>query len=112
MRIEWTPAARDWYATHNTDPRPLKLVYDIEGCGCAVDGVVRLWRVAETEPEDGTACEFPAVILYNGRQAVFFEDRLILDVQERAGTFILKSDNQIYATGLFIEDKTGEAQTR
>jgi uncharacterized protein YqkB len=112
MRIEWTPAARDRYAANYADPRPLKLVFDSEGCGCAVDGVARLWRVTEPEPEDGTACEFPAVILYNRRQAVFFEDRLVLDVQERTGTFILKSDNQIYAVGLTIEDRTGEAQAR
>lgn len=28
----------------------LKLVYDIEGCGCAVDGVPALWLVNECGP--------------------------------------------------------------
>lgn len=108
MRIDLTPAAEGRLAAAGADPRPLKLVYDIEGCGCAVDGVARLWRVRSAEPGDGTACDDPVVILYDRRQAVFFEDRLILDVQEATGTFILKSDNQIYGWGLSIEDKTDE----
>ncbi|MDT2273842.1 iron-sulfur cluster biosynthesis family protein [Paenibacillus larvae] len=35
----------------------LKLVYDIEGCGCAVDGVPALWLVNECKPTDKIARE-------------------------------------------------------
>lgn len=106
MNITLTPAAVSWLASRGADPRPLKLVYDIDGCGCGVNGVPRLWRVSGPEPGDGTACAAPVTILYNRRQAVFFEDRLVLDVQPERGVFTLKSDNQIYATGLMVEDKT------
>lgn len=106
MRIALTPAAREQLAGVAADPRPLRLVFDMEGCGCAVDGVPRLWRVAAAEPGDETACETPVVILYDQRQAIFFEEQLTLDAQQPAGTFMLKSDGQIYATGLTIEDKT------
>lgn len=106
MHIALTPAAREQLADLAGDPRPIKLVYDMEGCGCANDGVPRLWRVAARETGDETACESPVEILYDRYLAFFFEERLILDADRSAGTFKLKSDGQIYATGLTIEDKT------
>lgn len=109
MRIALTPAAREQLAVLAGDDRPIKLVYDMEGCGCANDGVPRLKRVAAREPGDEAASETPVEILYDRHLAFLFEERLILDADRSAGTFKLKSDGQIYATGLTIEDHAGLA---
>lgn len=106
MQIELTPSARNRLSELAAGNHPLKLAYDTEGCGCAVNGVARLWKVAAADPSDEVACREPVTILYDRRQEIFFEDRLSLDFRENTGTFTLKSDNQIYATGLSIEDRT------
>lgn len=83
----------------------LKLVYDIEGCGCAVDGVPVLWITSEAGEDELTAAQSPFHVVYDKRQEVFFEDRLKLDYRAGSRTFILSSANQIYHHNLSIVDK-------
>jgi len=84
------------------DERIIKLIYDIEGCGCAVDGVVQLCRVQKQQSEDAVAYAGPITLLYDPKQEVFFEDHLMLDYDSSRRGFSLKSKNQIYHSNLSI----------
>lgn len=110
MRIEVTPAA----AAKLAEVVPpgsdglLKIVYDTEGCGCAVSGVPQLWLVDQSGPADASVdCELPVRFRIDPRQEVFFEERLTLDYNRESRGFILKSDSQIYHHSLSITDKRG-----
>lgn len=85
----------------------LKLVYDSEGCGCAVSGVPQIWVVDPMEPseESPAAAYSPISILYEKRQEVFFEDNLRLDYNTEKKVFQLKSNQQIYNASMTLLDK-------
>lgn len=84
----------------------LKLVYDSEGCGCAVSGVPQLWRVDKAEADDMTISEGAVTVLAEKRHAVFFEDVIRLEYEPSRNCFVLKSDGQIYNSRLHVIDKT------
>ncbi len=83
----------------------LKLVYDAEGCGCALDGIAQLWivdgRGKDDKPADASA--FP--VWYEPRHEIFFEDRLRIDYDMAKKSLVLKSDNQIYNARMSLVDK-------
>jgi uncharacterized protein YqkB len=83
----------------------LKLVYDTEGCGCAVNGIASLWLVAEPGPLDAEAESQPIRVLYNPRHEIFFEEHLIIDYQLKSKSYIIKSNSQIYNSGVVLADK-------
>jgi uncharacterized protein YqkB len=83
----------------------LKLVYDTEGCGCAVNGIARLQCVTEREPDDLAAGGNFREVLYAARQEVFFEDELIIDYVPAAKSFLLKSKQQIYNPRMQVTDQ-------
>jgi uncharacterized protein YqkB len=73
----------------------LKLKYDIEGCGCAVDGVFALWFVPELESDD-MAIETNAHTIYVEKaKTVFFDEKMKLDYSETTSWFKLSSAQQI-----------------
>jgi uncharacterized protein YqkB len=76
----------------------LKLVYDNEDCGCAVNGVAQLWMTPKTDANDAwpQAHGSSIQIVYAKKDAIYFEDRLIIDYRTAGRAFILKSNNQIY----------------
>jgi uncharacterized protein YqkB len=84
------------------DMHALKLVYDNEGCGCAVNGVSQLWMI----PSSAASEAFPFAtgsafqIIFAHKDAVYFEERLIIDYKASGRSFILKSANQIYNNNL------------
>jgi|HigsolmetaAR203D_1030402.scaffolds.fasta_scaffold00002_117 uncharacterized protein YqkB len=89
-----------------------KLVYDAEGCGCAVSGVPALWMLDETSElirhhSHLTVSELP-LILCETRHEVFFEDRMTLDIGATTGSLRLFSGGQIYANDLMVVDKRPE----
>jgi uncharacterized protein YqkB len=90
-----------------TDPLTLKVVYDTEGCGCAVNGVVQLWRTDGITDGDVIGYDQAIRIVYAARQEVFFEDQLTLGYNKTDRAFGLKSKNQIYHPSLPIINKTG-----
>ena len=92
---EYAPAAGDRF----------RLVYDAEGCGCAVDGVAQLWLVDVPGPQDKFCENSPIPLLYDTRTEIFFEDRLKLDYRINQKAFVLSSDSQIYHHGMSIIDK-------
>jgi uncharacterized protein YqkB len=73
----------------------LKLKYDIEGCGCAVDGVSVLWFVPALD-EDEIAIETNERTIYMEKaKMVFFDEQMKIDFSDTANCFQLKSPNQI-----------------
>jgi|SRR5690606_37636850 len=107
MHIHMTNEAASRLQTiRDTSDAVYKLVYDAEGCGCAVSGVPALWLVDRSTKLDTdlTAAEGPTII-YEPRHEVFFEDRLALDYDDRSRSFKLKSSGQIYTNDLAVIDK-------
>jgi uncharacterized protein YqkB len=86
----------------NNDLHALKLVYDNEGCGCAVNGVAQLWMIPFTDSSEvwpkATGSAFQ--ILFAQKDEIYFEERLIIDYKASGRAFILKSANQIYNNNL------------
>lgn len=107
MQINVSPSAANSFKTNYEKKPIIKVAYDIEGCGCAVDGVVQLWEVSEMTSDDRIAYDEAATIIYDRRQEVFFEDIIRLDYNEAQYAYAIKSDNQIYHPALRIIDKTG-----
>jgi len=108
ITIQFTPAAADQLANDRRirpDDTALKLSYDIDRCGCAVNGIARLVPVPRTELEEGEAlaATTPVTVMYETRQEVFFEDKLILDYLPDKGNYVLKSRHQFYNPTLIIE---------
>jgi len=86
-------------------PGAVRLIYDTEGCGCAVNGVPGLQIVdgaAEGDTAIQTDSSIPLVI--HGNQEVFFEAELKLDVHAGTVNFRLTSRNQTYGTNIIATD--------
>lgn len=108
MNINPTQEAIDQLLYRFPSQQPtIKIVYDTEGCGCAVNGVVLLWHTRSMSSEDRIGYDQEVRIVYAARQEVFFEDQLKLDYNSIGQAFVLKSNNQIYNAALSIIDKTG-----
>lgn len=84
-----------------------KLVYDTEGCGCAVSGVPTLWMLQSDDEllQHPVASQEPLPIVYEQRHEVFFEEHLKLDYHADRNSFVLSSSGQIYTNDLAISDK-------
>jgi uncharacterized protein YqkB len=105
MQITFTDTAKKQLEPLVSNDALLRLVYDTEGCGCAVNGVPALWIVPEADPKDIEAEASPFQLVYNPRQEVFFEDRMSIDFHPGNKSYILKSNNQIYNAGMNVIDK-------
>ncbi|MCI3920412.1 iron-sulfur cluster biosynthesis family protein [Paenibacillus sp. TRM 82003] len=114
MYIRLTDAARQRLEQYPLEPGDrFRLVYDSEGCGCAVSGVASIWLVDAPEGDE-LAAETNADALpftYLKRHAVFFEDRLSLDFSPERRAFRLSSDGQIYGSGIAVSDRRGARTT-
>ena len=85
----------------------IRLVYDSEGCGCAVSGVVSLW-LDDSEDSDEAPAESNHQALplyYLRRQKIFFEDAVRLDYLPERRAFRLSSDGQIYGNNIRVTDR-------
>jgi uncharacterized protein YqkB len=103
MRIDVTPEAAGLLAAMPGVGRRLRLVYDTEGCGCAVSGVPALQAVNEPLAGDQEAeTDGPYAIGYDPRQEVFFEDRLVIDRAPNGDGLMLRGAGQIYTAHLRV----------
>lgn len=103
MKIAFTSSAADRLAegAASAAGRRLKLVYDTEGCGCALDGVPALRRI--DAPEAGARRaenSEPFEVYYDPQHEIFFENALTVDYNKERSRYVLKSDNQIYTSNL------------
>src|SRR5690554_2241218 len=89
----------------NLHTNMLKLAYDAEGCGCIVSGMAQLWVVSTPDEYDVYSNEDPIPILYDSRHEVFFEESLKIDYQPKTRSFILKSNQQIYNSGMRLIER-------
>lgn len=105
MHITCTEAAIQQLSKQlGSSPGTLKLVYNIDGCGCALSGVAELWILNDVSEDDALSTgAYP--IYYDTRHAVFFEDELIIDYTPSRRAFTLKSNAQIYNASLILYDK-------
>lgn len=91
----------------SSDDRIL-LVYDTDGCGCAVSGVASLWLINAADPDEERAesnADLP--LFYVRRHAIFFDETLKLDYIPERRSFRLSSDGQIYGNGIIPSDRRG-----
>jgi len=86
----------------------LKLKYDTDGCGCAVNGVVVLWFVPELEADDIAIETNDRTIYVEKSKTIFFDEQMKIDFSNATNCFQLKSPGQILNgfMSLLITEKT------
>jgi iron-sulfur cluster insertion protein len=107
MNITFTEAAinkLDPYFKRNPDGY-LKIYYDIDGCGCVVNGVSFLWFVKDQEEDEVILpSNYKPVLMQKGKE-VFFDEELKIDFKEQYHLFQLKSPNQMINPRMTFVDK-------
>ncbi|SDC45238.1 Uncharacterized protein YqkB [Paenibacillus sp. UNCCL117] len=85
----------------------LRLVYDNEGCGCAVNGVPTLWIENAPQPNDLAIVTsgLAHALWIDKKHEIYFEDFMTLDYKSEGRSFILKSRGQIYNAHMNLVDK-------
>lgn len=85
----------------------LKLKYDTEGCGCAVDGVAALWFVPELDDDDIAIETNNQTIYVEKSKTIFFDEQMKVDFSDTTNSFQLKSPGQIFNgfMSLIIKEK-------
>lgn len=86
----------------------LKLKYDTDGCGCAVNGVVALWFVPNLDSDDIAIETNDRTVYVEKSKTVFFDEQMKIDFSNAANCFQLKSPQQILNghMSLLIKEKT------
>ena len=107
MKIEITATAAEKIKAR-TDGRKgyLKLKYDTDGCGCAVNGVVVLWFAAELEADDIKIETNDQPVYIEKSKEVFFEEQMKIDFSTATNCFQLKSPQQILNGHMSLVIKT------
>ncbi|MDF2718670.1 MAG: iron-sulfur cluster biosynthesis protein, partial [Paenibacillus sp.] len=108
MNVHFTEEAaahiRARHFTHSA-AGAIKLAYDTDGCGCAVNGVAALWIVDSPEEDDQLASSNLFTVFYDPRQELFFEDKLTVDRKPEQQSLILKSSQQTYNPSMRLIDR-------
>ena len=94
MNVTWTKRAIE-HLRRVQGNKHVKLIYDTDGCGCAVNGVPVLLLIDELDEYDVVIETNDVPIWMEKHQLIFFDDQMTLDVVDGAGCFQLKSPNQI-----------------
>ncbi|MFB5195580.1 iron-sulfur cluster biosynthesis family protein [Neobacillus sp. KR4-4] len=86
----------------------LKLKYDTDGCGCAVNGVVALWFVPNLDSDDIPIETNDRTVYVEKSKTVFLDEQMKIDFSNAANCFQLKSPQQILNghMSLLIKEKT------
>jgi uncharacterized protein YqkB len=86
----------------------LKLKYDTDDCGCAVNGVVALWFISELETDDIAIETNDRTVYAEKSKMVFFDEQMKIDFSQASNCFQLKSPQQILNghMSLIIKEKT------
>ncbi|MDE3839492.1 heme biosynthesis protein HemY [Bacillus methanolicus] len=84
----------------------LKLKYDTDGCGCAVNGVTALWFVSETDSDDEEIVTNNRSIFVEKSAKVLLDEKMKIDFLESANCFQLKSSGEIINGRMSFIDKT------
>ncbi|MDB4868913.1 MAG: iron-sulfur cluster biosynthesis family protein [Cohnella sp.] len=112
MKVLWSSdAVEELRKRYGSDVKIWRLVYDTEGCGCAVNGVPALWAVNAPEPGDTAADSDPFTLWHDPRHALYFEDTLRISYQPETRSFRLASDGQIYTSRMVLGDRREQTST-
>jgi uncharacterized protein YqkB len=86
----------------------LKLVYDTDGCGCGVNGVVALWFVPEVAEDEIAIQTNERTVYVEKSKIVFLDEQMKIDFSKITNCFQLKSPQQILNghMSLIIKEKT------
>ncbi|WP_123040688.1 iron-sulfur cluster biosynthesis family protein [Cohnella candidum] len=105
MKIQWSAeSVEKLREKFGQDIRGFRLVYDTEGCGCAVNGVPALWASDGPGPDDVAADSEPLTLWHDPKHEVFFDEVLRVAFLPDRQSFRLSSDSQTYTTRLVLED--------
>jgi uncharacterized protein YqkB len=106
MIMQWTDEAiNEIQARFGTDAIVWKLVFDSEGCGCAVNGVATFWAITAPLNGEKQAESNHFEVWYEQRHEVYFDDLMRVTYNADNRAFKLASDGQIYTNRLKLEDK-------
>jgi uncharacterized protein YqkB len=109
MKINITEAAIEKINERTADRKGfLKLKYDTDGCGCAVNGVIALWFVPILEQDDIAIETNDQLVYVEKAKTVFLDDEMKIDFSPTANCFQLKSPQQILngRMSLIMKEKT------
>lgn len=110
MKIEWSAeAVAELRSRFGDGARQWRLVYDTEGCGCAVNGVPALWAVETPEPEDLAADGGPLTLWHSRFHEIFFDASLRIAYDAGARRFSLAGNGEIYTNRLAVSDRRSSA---
>lgn len=98
-KIDERTAGRDGY---------LKLVYDTDGCGWAVNGVAALWFTGDIDQDEIEINTNNRSVYIEKQKLVFFDEQMKIDFSSSSNTFQLKSPQQILNSHMsfVIKEKT------
>lgn len=106
MKMTWSKdAVAALRARFGDDVAGFRLVYDIDGCGCGVNGVPALWAVDSAQSGDIRADSEPLALWIDPQQRVFFDDALRIGYVPERSAFTLASDQMTYTSRLVVEDR-------
>ena len=108
MKLKITEAASNKLDEKISDKQGyIKLKYDIDGCGCAVNGVAALWFENEKNEEEHQIETGGIPIYIEKAKEVFFAEEMTLDYKDSNGCFQLKSPNEYLNPRMSFYDKRG-----
>ena len=73
----------------------LKLKYNTDGCGCAVNGVVELWFVSEIEKDDVAIDTNEWPVFLEKAKTLYFDEKMKIHFSKDVNSFQLISPQQI-----------------
>lgn len=106
MKLKITEAASNKLSEKTSGKQGyIKLKYDIDGCGCAVNGVAALWFESEKDVEEYQIEAGGIPIYIEKSKEVFFAEEMTLDYKDSNGCFQLKSPNEYLNPRMSFYDK-------
>ncbi|RSK27730.1 hypothetical protein EJF36_13070 [Bacillus sp. HMF5848] len=94
----------------SSDTACLQLFYDIEGCGCGVNGVPVFKEIKEPGSNIIQITSNWGRIYLHTQQAVFFPENMIVDYYEKSSHLQLKSKEEMVNPHIQIEKYKQEDQ--
>lgn len=97
MEIKWTDRAIGKISAKVQEHpnKQIKLKYDTDGCGCVVSGVTALWLTDEKDSDDLEIETNQYPVLVEKSKTVFLDEKMTIDFNETANTYMLTCPSQI-----------------
>lgn len=106
MEINITEAASRKIEEKTKNRGYLKLLYDIDGCGCAVNGVAVLSLERDLDNNEVEIQTNGNPLYIQESRSVFFDEKMTLDFSSVSNCFQLKSPGEILNGRMSLIDRT------